>query len=126
MTPSKVLVVDDNHDICDLLALKLTNAGFDVTQANDGLSALELGLSGGFDLVVLDVMMPGMSGIDVLRRLRDAEQTATTPVLLLTAKTQERDVETGFGAGAGEYMTKPFSPRELLVRVKAMLARAQS
>ena len=66
----------------------------------------------------------GLAVVD--RRLRDAEQTATTPVLLLTAKTQERDVESGFGAGAGEYMTKPFSPRELLVRVKAMLARSQS
>lgn len=121
----RVLVVDDNHDICDLVALKLGNSGFAVTQAFDGAAALQAARAGAFELIILDVMMPGMSGLDVLRALRDDAATSTTPVLMLTAKTQERDIEAGFAAGADDYITKPFSPRELLIRVQVILRRGQ-
>ena len=121
----RVLVVDDNHDICDLVALKLGNSGFAVVQAYDGISGLQAARDGAFDLIILDVMMPGMSGLDVLRALRAAPETGTTPVLMLTAKTQERDIEAGFAAGADDYITKPFSPRELLIRVRVILRRGQ-
>ncbi|PFG33654.1 response regulator transcription factor [Sanguibacter antarcticus] len=121
----RVLVVDDNHDICDLVALKLTNSGFGVSQAFDGATALQTARAEAFDLIILDVMMPGMSGLDVLRALRDEAATRSTPVLMLTAKTQERDIEAGFAAGADDYITKPFSPRELLVRVRVILRRGQ-
>jgi DNA-binding response OmpR family regulator len=121
----RVLVVDDNRDICDLVALKLGASGFDVSQAFDGVSGLQTAREGTFDLIILDVMMPGMSGLDVLRALREEPATTTTPVLLLTAKTQERDIEAGFAAGADDYITKPFSPRELLIRVRVILRRGQ-
>jgi two-component system phosphate regulon response regulator PhoB len=121
----RVLVVDDNHDICDLVALKLGNSGFAVTQAFDGPTALHAARAGSFDLIILDVMMPGMSGLDVLRALREDPAVSATPVLMLTAKTQERDIEAGFAAGADDYITKPFSPRELLIRVRVILRRGQ-
>lgn len=121
----RVLVVDDNRDICDLVALKLGGSGFSVSQAFDGVSGLQAARDGGFDLIILDVMMPGMSGLDVLRALREQPATSSTPVLLLTAKTQERDIEAGFAAGADDYITKPFSPRELLIRVRVILRRGQ-
>lgn len=121
----RVLVVDDNRDICDLVALKLGNSGFAVVQAFDGVGGLEAARDGAFDLIILDVMMPGMSGLDVLRALRATPGTETTPVLMLTAKTQERDIEAGFAAGADDYITKPFSPRELLIRVQVILRRGQ-
>ncbi|MGG5171561.1 response regulator transcription factor [Pseudarthrobacter sp. J1738] len=121
MSGKKVLVVDDDADIRDLVGIKLESAGYLVTSAHDGISGLESASTGEFDAVVLDVMMPGMSGIDVLRAMRNAE--ITTPVLLLTARTQERDIEVGFAVGADDYVAKPFSPRELLVRVNALIAR---
>ena len=122
MSDKRVLVVDDDADIRDLVALKLQASGLEVHTANDGISGLELATQGPFDAIVLDVMMPGMSGIDVLQAMRSAGNT--TPVILLTAKTQEYDVEAGFNAGATDYVTKPFSPRELLARVNAVITRA--
>jgi DNA-binding response OmpR family regulator len=121
MSEKRILVVDDEADIRDLIALKLGSAGYDVQVALDGNSGLREALTGDFDGIVLDVMMPGMSGIDVLTALRQAE--ITTPVLLLTAKAQEHDIEAGFAVGADDYVTKPFSPRALLARVNAMLMR---
>lgn len=121
MPAKRILVVDDEADIRDLIALKLGSAGFDVSVAMDGNSGLREALAGDFDGIVLDVMMPGMSGIDVLHALRQAE--ISTPVLLLTAKAQERDIEAGFAVGADDYVTKPFSPRALLARVNALLMR---
>lgn len=118
----RVLVVDDDADIRDLVGLKLEAAGLVVLRAGDGITGLELARDESLDLIILDVMMPGMSGIDVLDALR-AEKVAT-PVILLTAKTQEHDIEAGFNAGATDYVTKPFSPRELLARVNSILQRA--
>jgi DNA-binding response OmpR family regulator len=115
----RILVVDDDRDIRDLVAIKLESAGLEVVTRADGDEALEAGLEGGWDVIVLDVMMPGMSGIDVLRALRD--RGVTTPVILLTARGQEKDIEAGLAAGADHYVTKPFSPRALLERVTAAL-----
>ena len=118
-----ILVADDDLDIRDLVAFKLEQAGFDVTAVDNGLSALTSARETPPDLVVLDVMMPGMSGIEVCRELRGDQVTAGLPIILLTARAQEGDVEVGFGAGADDYIVKPFSPRELVKRVEAVLAR---
>lgn len=122
MSNNRVLVVDDDADIRDLVAIKLQASGLEVETAHDGLSGFEKASQGSFDAIVLDVMMPGMSGIDVLQALRSGGNTV--PVIMLTAKTQEHDVEAGFNAGANDYVTKPFSPRELLARVNAILNRS--
>jgi two-component system phosphate regulon response regulator PhoB len=121
-----ILVADDDTDIRDLVSFKLEQAGFDVTAVDNGLAALTAARQEPPDLVVLDVMMPGMSGIDVCRELRADESTAGLPIILLTARAQEGDVEVGFGAGANDYIVKPFSPRELVTRVEAVLARTRT
>ena len=121
-----ILIADDDPDIRDLVAFKLEQAGFDVTAVDNGLAALSAAQDAPPDLVVLDVMMPGMSGIDVCRELRSRPPTATLPIILLTARAQEGDVEVGFGAGADDYVVKPFSPRELVSRVEAVLARMRA
>ena len=121
-----ILVADDDMDIRDLVAFKLEQAGFDVTAVDNGLAALTAARLEPPDLMVLDVMMPGMSGIDVCRELRNDRSTAGLPVILLTARAQEGDVEVGFGAGADDYIVKPFSPRELVNRVEAVLARTRT
>ncbi|GAB3525121.1 response regulator transcription factor [Arthrobacter monumenti] len=123
MSNAKILVVDDDSDIRDLVALKLSSAGHEILTADDGAEALELAAGQHFDAIVLDVMMPGMSGIDVVRSLRGSEPAIRTPVLLLTAKNQERDIEAGFAAGADDYVVKPFSPRELQTRVDVLITR---
>ena len=120
-----VLVADDDADIRELVAFKLAQAGFEVVTAPDGVSALETARTTPLDLAVLDLMMPGLSGLDVCAQLRREEATATLPVIMLTAKAQEQDVATGFAAGADDYVVKPFSPRELVSRVQAVLARAR-
>ena len=120
-----VLVADDDADIRELVAFKLTQAGYEVVTAPDGVSALETARTTPLDLAVLDLMMPGLSGLDVCAQLRREEATATLPVIMLTAKAQEQDVATGFAAGADDYVVKPFSPRELVSRVQAVLARAR-
>lgn len=118
-----VLVVDDDADIRELVSLKLQRAGFDVATAGDGDAGLQAARDAVPDLVLLDVMMPKRSGIEVCQALREDAITRRTPVILLTAKAQEADVERGFAAGADDYIVKPFSPRELLSRVQAVLAR---
>jgi DNA-binding response OmpR family regulator len=121
-----ILVADDDEDIRELVLFKLEAAGFDVTAVDNGVSALEAARERPPDLALLDVMMPGLSGIDVCRALRAEEATAQLPVILLTARAQEGDVQIGFGAGADDYVVKPFSPRELVSRVEAVLARAKA
>jgi DNA-binding response OmpR family regulator len=120
---ARVLVADDDRDIRDLVAFKLSQAGYDVETAEDGAQALARVRSAPPALVVLDVMMPGLSGMDVARQLRADAQTASLPIIMLTAKAQEADVESGFAVGVDDYVIKPFSPRELLSRVRALLAR---
>ncbi len=118
-----VLVVDDDPDIRELVTFKLEQMGHTVTTENDGESGLAAALASIPDLILLDVMMPKLTGIEVCQKLRDAAETAAVPVMLITAKAQEVDVERGFAAGADDYIVKPFSPRELATRVEAMLAR---
>ena len=121
-----ILVADDDTDIRDLVTFKLEQAGFKVTAVDNGLAALTAARDQPPDLMVLDVMMPGMSGIDVCQELRRDSTTAALPIILLTARAQEGDVEVGFGVGADDYIIKPFSPRELLNRVEAVLARSRA
>jgi two-component system phosphate regulon response regulator PhoB len=121
-----ILIADDDEDIRELVMFKLEAAGFEVTAVDNGLSALAEARDRPLDLIVLDVMMPGLSGIDVCRALRAEQATMNLPVILLTARAQEGDVQVGFGAGADDYVVKPFSPRELVSRVEAVLARAKT
>ncbi|KQU70714.1 MULTISPECIES: response regulator transcription factor [unclassified Phycicoccus] len=121
---ARVLIADDDPDIRDLVEFKLTQSGYAVEAVGDGLAAWESFQAQRPALVILDVMMPGLSGIDVLRKIRDSENGAV-PVLLLSAKSRDSDVDTGFAVGADDYVIKPFSPRELLHRVNGMLSRAR-
>ena len=123
---ASVLVVDDDPDVCDLVTYKLEQTGFDVRRANDGDGALREVARQIPDLVLLDIMMPGITGLEVLQRWRAEAATAAMPVILLTAKAQETDVERGFELGADDYVVKPFSPRELARRVTAVMSRRQS
>jgi DNA-binding response OmpR family regulator len=118
-----VLVADDDKDILALVAFRLERSGYEVVTAVDGEEALRLARERTPDLVVLDVMMPKLTGYDVTRELRADEATSRIPVILLTARVQEADVARGFEAGADDYVKKPFSPQELRARVQAILGR---
>jgi DNA-binding response OmpR family regulator len=121
--PAKtVLVVDDEQDILDLVRFRLEHDGYRVITASDGEAGLSLALIERPDLCVLDVMMPKLSGLEVLARLRDDPSTAGMRVILLTARGQDADVDRGFELGAHDYVTKPFSPKELRRRVHAQLS----
>ena len=121
-----VLIADDDADIRDLVAFKLEQAGYDVIAVEDGQSALEAARRNQPALAVLDVSMPGLSGIDVCRMLRADESTRGMLIVMLTARVQEQDIEGGFGAGADDYVTKPFSPRELVSRIQSLLTRSRA
>ena len=118
----RVLVVDDDPDLRDMLHLTLADDGFDVVAAADGPSALRVVDEASADLVLLDIMMPGMDGVEVCRRMR---QQSSLPIIMLTAKRQESDVVRGLEAGADDYVTKPFSLRELTARVRSALRRLE-
>lgn len=118
-----VLVADDEEDIRELVRFRLVRAGYDVLPASDGAEAVELAHRHHPDLAVLDVMMPKLSGIEVTRALRAADDTCRLPVILLTARVQDADVAEGFEAGADDYLKKPFSSQELAARVQAILGR---
>jgi len=121
----KVLVVDDEKDITALVAYHLEREGFTVLQAHDGLQALELVKRERPSLLVLDLMLPHLSGLDVCRRLRKEPDTARLPILMLTAKAEEADKVLGLELGGDDYLTKPFGPREVVARVKALLRRSE-
>jgi DNA-binding response OmpR family regulator len=118
-----ILAADDDEDILQLVAFRLGRSGYRVLQAHDGEQALALAMETTPDLAVLDVMMPKMDGLEVARRLRAAEATKNIPIIMLTARAQDTDVQGGFEAGANDYLRKPFSPKELRTRVQALLAR---
>jgi two-component system, OmpR family, phosphate regulon response regulator PhoB len=120
-----VLVAEDDPDVRDLVVFKLEQSGYQVVAVPDGPAALNAAQQVHPDLVLLDVSMPGMSGLDVCRMLRADPATAALRIIMLTARAQERDVEGGFAAGADDYLIKPFSPRELTSRVQALLARSR-
>jgi DNA-binding response OmpR family regulator len=118
-----VLAADDDEDILELVAFRLERSGYTVLQAHDGQQALELALAEKPDLAVLDVMMPKLDGFELTRRLRAEEATSRMPIILLTARAQDTDVDRGFESGADDYLRKPFSPQELSTRVQAILGR---
>ncbi|WP_394829894.1 response regulator transcription factor [Pendulispora albinea] len=119
--PTRVLLIDDDVRLYELLASYLEQNGFTVTAVSDGPQGLAALAAGTFDAVLLDVMMPGMDGLEVLRRIREKNRI---PVLMLTAKGDETDRVVGLEIGADDYVPKPFSPRELLARLRAVLRRA--
>jgi Flp pilus assembly CpaE family ATPase len=121
-----ILVADDQADIRELLEITLSKRGHEVLLADSGVRALELAASVVPDLAILDVNMPGLEGTQVTRELRTRKATANVPVMLLTALSDEADTLAGFAAGADDYVTKPFNPRELAARVQALLARGGS
>ena len=119
----KVLVVDDEQSILTLLQYNLQQAGYEVLTASDGDEGKNLALKENPDLIVLDLMLPKLDGLEVCKQLR--QQKNFTPVLMLTAKDDEFDKVLGLELGADDYMTKPFSPREVVARIKAILRRSQ-
>ena len=119
----KILVVDDEQDLCEILKFNLETEGYVVETANSAEEALEKDVAG-FNLLLLDVMMGGMSGFDLARRLKTEEKTAHIPIIFLTAKDTEQDMLHGFGLGADDYIAKPFRIMEVLARVKAVLNRS--
>lgn len=121
----KVLVVDDEKDIVELVCYHLEKEGFQCLRARDGTSALQLIRKQPPDLLVLDLMLPGLDGLEVCRQLRRDEATARLPIIMLTARAEETDRVVGLEVGADDYVVKPFSPRELVARVKAVLRRLQ-
>jgi DNA-binding response OmpR family regulator len=120
---SVIVVADDDTDIRELVVYRLERDGHDVRSFPDGLAALEGLAERPADLAILDVMMPGLSGFDTARAIRADDALAATRIILLTARTQEADLEQGYAAGVDDYVAKPFSPRELSLRVNAVLAR---
>ncbi len=126
-----VLVVDDDPDIRELITWKLSQAGYTTVAAADGEAGLAAAVAGDAegrrpDLILVDWMMPRMTGIEVCRALRGNPATSRIPMVLLTAKAQEAEVERGFAAGVDDYIVKPFSPREMLGRIEAVLARSET
>jgi DNA-binding response OmpR family regulator len=121
-----ILIVEDEKDIVDLIAYHLKQSGFSILMAMDGASGLELANKEHPSLIILDLMLPQMDGKDVCRALKSNPVTQSIPILMLTAKTEEVDRVIGFELGADDYVTKPFSPRELVLRVKAVLRRKEA
>jgi two-component system phosphate regulon response regulator PhoB len=123
-TMKTVLIIEDEQDLAELVAFNLEKEGYRPIIAQDGISGLEAACSGSPDLILLDLMLPGMAGIDVCRSLKGNPRTNLIPIILLTAKGEEIDRVVGFEVGADDYVVKPFSTRELLLRIKAVLRRA--
>lgn len=121
----KILIVEDELSIRELLKFNLQKDGYTVIEADSGTAAVSLAKAEFPDLVLLDLMLPGMDGLDVCRTLKNQQATAGIPIIMLTAKAEEIDKVIGLELGADDYMTKPFSPRELMARVKAVLRRSQ-
>jgi phosphate regulon transcriptional regulator PhoB len=123
MDSKKIFVVDDEPDIVELVTYNLKKEGFEVSSASDGAEALAKIRKGRFDFLILDLMLPGLQGMELCRILRNDTKTKDLPIIMLTAKGEEVDRIVGLEIGADDYMTKPFSPRELVARVKAVLRR---
>lgn len=119
----RALVVDDEANIRELVGLYLEGAGFTVTYSADGAEAVDLACGGGFDIVILDVMLPSMSGVEACRKIREC---SAVPIIMLTARDSDLEIVGALETGADDYVTKPFSPPELVARVRAILRRAPS
>jgi two-component system phosphate regulon response regulator PhoB len=123
MPKEKILVVEDEEDILELIRFNLVKEGYQVTGALTGEEALRKARSEPFDLIVLDLMLPGIDGLEVTKKLKAHEKARQIPIMMLTAKGEEADIVTGLELGADDYVTKPFSPRVLIARVRAALRR---
>ena len=121
----KILIVEDEKDIVKMLEYNLKKEGFQVVSSRDGEEALDLAVRENPDLVILDLMLPGLDGLEVCKILKKESKTSHIPIIMLTAKSQESDKVIGLELGADDYITKPFSPRELVARIKAVLRRAK-
>ena len=121
-----VLIADDEEDVVGLIASSLQGAGFEVVDARDGPAAIELAQGRAPALIILDLMLPGMSGFEVCRLLKNDPRTSRIPIIMLSAKAQENDRVVGLELGADDYVTKPFSTRELVLRVRSVIRRAQN
>jgi DNA-binding response OmpR family regulator len=126
MTKDKILVIDDEEDILELLRFNLTKEGYQVCSASTGEEALSLARSERPDLALLDLMLPGIDGLEVARRLKADPLTRSMPIVMLTAKGEETDIVTGLELGAEDYITKPFSRKILVARLRAVLRRSRT
>jgi len=122
----KILIVEDERDIADLIGFNLQRNGYEVLKAHDGISGTEVAMRERPALIILDLMLPGRDGFAVFRELKRDSRTANTPVIMLTARAQTEDRIQGLEVGADDYLTKPFSPKELMLRVQAVLKRADA
>jgi len=120
-----ILIVEDEKDIVKMLDYNLKKEGFKTLSTHDGEDALDLAIKDQPDLIILDLMLPGIDGLEVCKTLKKENKTASIPIIMLTAKSQETDKIVGLELGADDYVTKPFSPRELIARIKAVLRRAK-
>lgn len=121
---TKILVVDDEQDLCEILKFNLETEGYQADTANSGEEAMSMDIAS-YDLLLLDVMMGGMSGFQLAKQLKENPMTAHVPIIFLTARDTENDTVTGFNLGADDYISKPFSIREVMVRVRAVLRRTK-
>ena len=124
MNDYRILVVDDEEDLCEILKFNLENEGYEVDTANSAEEALKMNI-GSYNLLLLDVMMGEISGFKMASLLKKDKKTAQVPIIFITAKDTENDTVTGFNLGADDYISKPFSLREVIARVKAVLRRTQ-
>lgn len=120
---TKILIAEDDKDIRDLVVLTLQFHGFDVTSAEDGVAAVEKAQAATFDIILMDVRMPRMTGYEACRRLKEMDNTADIPVIFLSAKGQDAEIQTGIEAGAADYILKPFSPDILVAKINNVLSR---
>lgn len=126
MGRERILVVEDEEDILELVRYNLSREGFSVTGVLSGEDAIEVVKEGSWDLVLLDLMLPGIDGFAVARHIKNDKNLAHVPIIMLTAKTEESDMVAGLEIGAADYITKPFSPRVLLARIRSVLRRGES
>ncbi len=120
---AKLLIIEDEADIRELISFNLEMSGYEVDKARDGEEGLALARSGGYDLIILDLMLPGMDGMKVCSMIRKDPETKSIPIIMLTARSEDEDIVAGLESGADDYITKPFSPRILIARVKTALRR---
>lgn len=125
MSKETILIVDDEEDILELIKFNLKGEGYNILQAMTGEEAIKIAKQSGPDLMVLDLMLPGIDGLEVTRYLKKNDATTDIPIVMLTAKGEESDIITGLELGANDYISKPFSPRELTARIRAILRRRQ-
>lgn len=126
MCPKRILVIEDETDIREMLALRLKKENFEVLEASEGMTGLKKALEELPDLVLLDLMLPFISGLDILRKLRDNRKMAAVPIIIVSAKGEESDIVVGLELGADDYVTKPFNVSILIARINALLRRFQT